>query len=77
MDIDIALERFSTSGLMIIARNYLDVYPYDRWTTKVVCVSKLHYRCLALIYHVVVRFQWIPVFPLVCKCILTRPLYLS
>lgn len=77
VDIDIALEKFSTSGLMIIARNYLDVYPYDRWTTKVVCVSKLHYRCFALINHVVERFRWIPVFPLVCKCILTHPLYLS
>ena len=35
VDIDIAHERFSASGLMIIARNYLDVYPYDRWSTKV------------------------------------------
>lgn len=38
VDIDIAREKFSTSGLMIIARNYLDVYPYDRWSTKVLCV---------------------------------------
>ncbi|XP_072224949.1 DNA topoisomerase 3-alpha [Leuresthes tenuis] len=38
VDIDIALERFSTSGLMIIERNYLDVYPYDRWSTKVIPV---------------------------------------
>ena len=29
------LLQFSASGLMIIARNYLDVYPYDRWTAKV------------------------------------------
>lgn len=36
VDVDIAQEKFSTSGLMITARNYLDVYPYDRWTTKVV-----------------------------------------
>lgn len=35
VDIDIAQEKFSTSGLMIIARNYLDVYPYDKWNTKV------------------------------------------
>ena len=26
---------FSVSGLMIIARNYLDVYPYDKWNAKV------------------------------------------
>lgn len=38
VDISIAQEMFSTSGLMIIARNYLDVYPYDRWSTKVCCV---------------------------------------
>uniref|UniRef100_A0A8C4EIG0 DNA topoisomerase n=1 Tax=Dicentrarchus labrax TaxID=13489 RepID=A0A8C4EIG0_DICLA len=38
VDIDIAQERFSTSGLMIIARNYLDVYPYDRWSTKLIPV---------------------------------------
>ncbi|XP_040927756.1 DNA topoisomerase 3-alpha isoform X2 [Betta splendens] len=38
VDIDIAQEQFSTSGLMIIARNYLDVYPYDRWSAKVIPV---------------------------------------
>lgn len=35
VDIDIAQEQFSASGLMIIARNYLDVYPYDKWNAKV------------------------------------------
>lgn len=35
VDIDIAEEKFSASGLMIIARNYLDVYPYDKWSAKV------------------------------------------
>ncbi|XP_062263697.1 DNA topoisomerase 3-alpha [Platichthys flesus] len=38
VDIDIAQETFSTSGLMIIARNYLDVYPFDRWSAKVIPV---------------------------------------
>uniref|UniRef100_H3CL93 DNA topoisomerase n=1 Tax=Tetraodon nigroviridis TaxID=99883 RepID=H3CL93_TETNG len=38
VDVDIAQEKFSASGLMIIARNYLDVYPYDRWSTKVIPV---------------------------------------
>lgn len=41
VDVDIAQEKFSASGLMIIARNYLDVYPYDRWSTKVL---RLHVR---------------------------------
>ncbi|PIO27956.1 hypothetical protein AB205_0003220 [Aquarana catesbeiana] len=34
VEIDIAAERFVAHGLMIIARNYLDVYPYDKWNTK-------------------------------------------
>lgn len=38
VDIDIAQEMFSASGLMIIARNYLDVYPYDKWSAKVIPV---------------------------------------
>uniref|UniRef100_A0A3Q3VNE3 DNA topoisomerase n=1 Tax=Mola mola TaxID=94237 RepID=A0A3Q3VNE3_MOLML len=38
VDIDIAQEKFSASGLMIIARNYLDVYPYDKWSTKLIPV---------------------------------------
>ncbi|KAJ0177307.1 hypothetical protein K1T71_007316 [Dendrolimus kikuchii] len=32
--IDVANEIFSASGLMITARNYLDVYPYDKWSSK-------------------------------------------
>ncbi len=27
--------QFSVSGLMILERNYLDVYPYDKWSDKV------------------------------------------
>uniref|UniRef100_A0A3Q2R064 DNA topoisomerase n=1 Tax=Fundulus heteroclitus TaxID=8078 RepID=A0A3Q2R064_FUNHE len=38
VDIEIAQEKFSTSGLMIIARNYLDVYPYERWSAKLIPV---------------------------------------
>lgn len=34
MEIDIAQERFVAHGLMILARNYLDVYPYDHWSDK-------------------------------------------
>lgn len=36
VEIDIAEERFSASGLTIIARNYLEVYPYDKWYNKVI-----------------------------------------
>ncbi|GBP35686.1 DNA topoisomerase 3-alpha [Eumeta japonica] len=32
--IDIAGEKFSATGLMITARNYLDVYPYEKWSSK-------------------------------------------
>ncbi|KAJ2525454.1 DNA topoisomerase 3-alpha [Coemansia sp. RSA 2049] len=31
-------EQFSTKGLMIVARNYLDIYPYDRWSESTVPV---------------------------------------
>ncbi|KAL0841388.1 hypothetical protein ABMA28_015083 [Loxostege sticticalis] len=34
VSIDVAGERFSASGLMITARNYLEVYPYDKWSSK-------------------------------------------
>lgn len=34
VEIDIAQERFVAHGLVILARNYLDVYPYDRWSDK-------------------------------------------
>ncbi|KAI7803718.1 putative DNA topoisomerase 3-alpha [Triplophysa rosa] len=36
VEIEIAQERFSASGLTIIARNYLEVYPYDKWYNKVI-----------------------------------------
>ncbi|KAI8811291.1 DNA topoisomerase [Cladochytrium replicatum] len=34
--IQVASEQFSTTGLMITERNYLDVYPYDKWTSHVI-----------------------------------------
>lgn len=27
-------EGFVASGLQIVARNYLEVYPYDRWSDR-------------------------------------------
>ncbi|GFT86693.1 DNA topoisomerase 3-alpha [Trichonephila clavipes] len=36
VEIDINNERFAVNGLMITARNYLDVYPYDKWNAKVI-----------------------------------------
>lgn len=36
VEIDIAQERFVAHGLVILARNYLDVYPYDHWSDKVI-----------------------------------------
>ncbi|KAG8194684.1 hypothetical protein JTE90_027999 [Oedothorax gibbosus] len=36
IEIDVNNERFAVNGLMIIARNYLEVYPYDRWNAKIV-----------------------------------------
>ncbi|ESO84774.1 hypothetical protein LOTGIDRAFT_236127 [Lottia gigantea] len=34
VDIDITEEQFTASGLMIIGKNYLEVYPYERWNAK-------------------------------------------
>ncbi|KAJ1811892.1 DNA topoisomerase 3-alpha, partial [Coemansia sp. RSA 2598] len=36
VEASIAGERFSTAGLMITERNYLDIYPYDRWSESTV-----------------------------------------
>ncbi|XP_075686737.1 DNA topoisomerase 3-alpha isoform X1 [Rhinoderma darwinii] len=44
VEIDIAAERFLAHGLMIIARNYLDVYPYDKWNTKIIPVYEMGSR---------------------------------
>ncbi|KAM6186541.1 DNA topoisomerase 3-alpha isoform 2-T2 [Rhynchocyon petersi] len=38
VEIDIAQERFVAHGLMVLARNYLDVYPYDHWSNKTIPV---------------------------------------
>ncbi|XP_007939652.1 DNA topoisomerase 3-alpha [Orycteropus afer afer] len=38
VEIDIAQERFLAHGLMVLARNYLDVYPYDHWSNKTIPV---------------------------------------
>ncbi|KAJ2892018.1 DNA topoisomerase 3-alpha, partial [Coemansia aciculifera] len=38
VEVTIADEQFSASGLMILKRNYLDIYPYDRWSESTVPV---------------------------------------
>uniref|UniRef100_A0A8C9QXU3 DNA topoisomerase n=1 Tax=Scleropages formosus TaxID=113540 RepID=A0A8C9QXU3_SCLFO len=38
VDIEIVREKFCAHGLMIIARNYLEVYPYEKWYGKVIPV---------------------------------------
>ena len=34
------ITKFTASGLMIVERNYLDVYPYDKWSDKEIPVFK-------------------------------------
>lgn len=34
VEIDIAGEKFSANGLQIVARNYLEVYTYEKWNSK-------------------------------------------
>ncbi|PIA13720.1 DNA topoisomerase 3-alpha [Coemansia reversa NRRL 1564] len=38
VDVEVAGEQFHTKGLMIVARNYLDIYPYERWAESTVPV---------------------------------------
>ncbi|KAI9362498.1 DNA topoisomerase [Zopfochytrium polystomum] len=33
---EVAGESFSASGLLVLERNYLDVYPYDKWATTTI-----------------------------------------
>ncbi|XP_023234513.1 DNA topoisomerase 3-alpha-like [Centruroides sculpturatus] len=35
-EIDINGEKFGLNGLIIIAKNYLEVYPYDKWNSKII-----------------------------------------
>lgn len=44
VEIDIAQERFIAHGLVILARNYLDVYPYDHWSDKLLPVYEQGFR---------------------------------
>ncbi|XP_078229244.1 DNA topoisomerase 3-alpha isoform X3 [Callithrix jacchus] len=44
VEIDISQERFVAHGLMILARNYLDVYPYDHWSDKILPVYEQGFR---------------------------------
>lgn len=34
VEMEIAGEYFSASGLIVLERNYLDIYPYDKWAGK-------------------------------------------
>jgi DNA topoisomerase-3 len=34
VDLDLSGERFTATGLIVTERNYLDVYPYDKWTSS-------------------------------------------
>lgn len=34
VDIEYGPEEFHTSGLLVLQRNYLDVYPYDKWESS-------------------------------------------
>ena len=36
--IDIASEKFTTKGLMVVERNYLDIYPYEKWNSNTIPV---------------------------------------
>ena len=51
VEISVAGEGFSAQGLIITARNYLDVFPYDKWSDKVcvcVCVTVCYSLCVCV-----------------------------
>lgn len=41
VNITVADEQFSVSGLAILARNYLEVYPYDKWSERQIPVYRI------------------------------------
>ncbi|XP_078495065.1 DNA topoisomerase 3-alpha [Ciona intestinalis] len=41
VDMVLGGEEFNAQGLMIIERNYLEVYPYDRWNGKIIAVYNI------------------------------------
>ena len=41
VEIDIAGEKFLTNGLQIIAKNYLEVYIYEKWNAKEIHIYEL------------------------------------
>uniref|UniRef100_H2Z239 DNA topoisomerase n=1 Tax=Ciona savignyi TaxID=51511 RepID=H2Z239_CIOSA len=41
VEIEVGGESFSVQGLMIIERNYLEVYHYDRWNGKIIAVYEI------------------------------------
>ena len=43
VDIELGGENFSCQGLMIIAKNYLDVYHYERWNAKVIGLVSFYF----------------------------------
>jgi len=36
VELELGGEKFSVQGLMITAKNYLEVYVYDKWNAKVI-----------------------------------------
>lgn len=60
VEIEIAEERFSASGLTIIARNYLEVYPYDKWYNKVITTQSITHF---IVEHIEFSFFYAFFFP--------------
>ncbi|CDJ32904.1 DNA topoisomerase, related [Eimeria mitis] len=44
IEMDIAGETFSTTGLVVLQKNYLEVYPYDTWASRRLPRFLLHER---------------------------------
>ncbi|KAL8272240.1 hypothetical protein Esti_003834 [Eimeria stiedai] len=44
VELDLAGETFSTTGLIVLQKNYLEIYPYDSWTSRKLPRFLLHER---------------------------------
>ena len=58
VEVEVAGEGFSAQGLAITARNYLDVFPYDKWSDKVCLTTRYMGHC-STYYHTSLYYYYI------------------
>lgn len=56
VNVDIAGEKFATKGLIVLERNYLDVYIYENWNAKEISDYKVGDTFLPTVLDIVSRY---------------------